>query len=195
MFAVGVQQPAGNVSVGRLGGTCRVAHLLPRSAPSPPGRPHPPLGGLHRLARPGVARVKQVGRHDGARPEPHVVAAQRPQDDGPRKHWLFDAEDPYAVLEAMGDTPDRPVLTIDYNDSEDPHEVVVVPVRYELDSRAEVEVLLARLRRIDDEHEEDDDGDEDGESGRHDPSIAFERYWDSLPPFPREAQGWMPAWL
>jgi hypothetical protein len=124
---------------------------------------------------------------------PDGARLPEPEDHAPRKHWLFDAEDPYAVLEAMGDTPDRPVLTIGYNDSEEPHEVVVVPVRYALDSRAEVEQLLARPRRSDEEDDEEDE--DDGSGRRYDPSIEFERYWESLPPFPREAQGWMPAWL
>jgi hypothetical protein len=124
---------------------------------------------------------------------PYGARLPEPEDDAPRKHWLFDAVDPYAVLEAMGDTPERPVLTIGHNDSEEPHELVVVPVRYALDSRARVEELLARLERQDEEDEEDED---DAESGRrYDPSSAFERYWESLPPFPREAQGWMPTWL
>jgi hypothetical protein len=126
---------------------------------------------------------------------PYGARLPEPEQRTPQKHWLFDAEDPYAVLEAMGDTPDRPVLTIGHNDSEEPHEIVVVPVRYALDSRAEVEQLLARLERPD-EDEDDAEEDEDDESNRrYDPSIEFERYWEALPPFPREAQGWMPAWL
>jgi hypothetical protein len=127
---------------------------------------------------------------------PYGAPMPEPEDHAPRKHWLFDAEDPYAVLEAMGDTPDRPVLTIGHDNSEEPYELVVVPVRYALDCRARVEELLARLERQDEEDEEGEEDEEDDESRhRYDRSIAFDRFLESLPPFPREAQGWMPPWL
>lgn len=125
--------------------------------------------------------------------------AQRPapEPEEPEKHWLFDAEDPYAVLEAMGDTPDRPVLTIGYDDSEEPYPYVVVPVRYALDSNSRAGELLERLAAQAEEAAEPSDPDEDDDpDARYAPGLAFERFYESLPPFPREEHdAWMPGWM
>ena len=130
---------------------------------------------------------------------PNEARRPAPEPEAPRKHWFHGAGDPYAALEAMGDTPDRPVLTIGYNDSEEPHRYVVVPVRYALDSRARADELLERLSAQAEEAGEpiDPDEDEDDESGdSYDPGLDFERFYESLPPFPREAHdAWMPGWL
>ena len=130
---------------------------------------------------------------------PNVARRPVPEPAEPPKHWLFGAEDPYAVLEAMGDTPERPVLTIGYNDSEEPYRYVVVPVHYVLDSCARADELLEQAAAerdkaattIDPHEDEDDDSD-----AQDHPELDFDRFYESLPPFPREEHdAWMPGWL
>lgn len=127
---------------------------------------------------------------------PNDARMPAPAEEEPAEHWLFDADDPYAVLEAMGDTPERPVLTVGHDDSEEPYPYVVVPVRYVLDARTDANALLARLAARAEEAGEPTDPDDEGPRDRDEVEFDFDRFYTSLPPFPREAHdAWMPAWL